>query len=171
MAMRHSVGGMMASMEPQDPERERQRILARYAGMPDQQLVRLAEEWESLTDPARLALTQEMEHRGMRVEHEEESTHDQSAYAEEEIASENPACCGEFISIRELDSSAEAMVVQGFLESVGIKVRLVDDLNLPLHLMPLGNAWPVRLQVSKEDAERAIEILGTTFPDAPESGE
>ena len=169
--MLHHVNDMMTSMEPLDPERERQRLLARYSGLSDQQLEHLAEEWESLTDPARLALKQEMERRSMHVELEEEGTDDNRADAEEEITSEQSIHSGEFITIRELDSRAEAMVVQGFLKSVGIRTLLVDGLNLPLHSMHLANAWPIRLQVSKEDAERAIEILGTTFPDDTESGE
>jgi len=167
MPVLHPVNDMMTCMEPLDPETERQRFLARYSGLSDQQLERLAEEWESLTDPARLALKQETERRGMHVEFEEESTDDNCADAEEQIASEHSTYAGEFITIRELDSRAEAMVVQGLLKSVGIKTFLVDGLNLPLHSMPLANAWPIRLQVSKEDAERAIEILGTSEKSHP----
>jgi hypothetical protein len=162
---------MVTSMQPLDPEKERQRLLACYSGMPDQQIERLAGEWESLTGPARLALKQEMGRRGLHAEFKKESARDHSADAKEESAPEHSVHWGEFITIRELDSRAEAMVIQGFLESAGIKTFLVDGLNLPLHSMPLPNAWPIRLQVIKEDVERAIEILATTFPDDPESGE
>lgn len=107
----------------------------------------------------------------MHVEFEGKSTDDKCADAEEEIASEHSIYSHEFITIRELDSLAEVMVVQGFLESVGILTQLVDSLNLPLPSMPLPAAMPIRVQVRKEDAERAIEILDTTFPDGSESGE
>ena len=99
-------------MEPLDPEKERQQFFARYSGMPDQQLELLAEEWESLTVPARLALKQEMERRGMHVEFEGKSTDDNCGDAEEEVASEHSIYSPEFTTIRELDSRAEAMVVQ-----------------------------------------------------------
>jgi hypothetical protein len=125
---------IMISMEPLDPETERQRLLARYSSMAEQQLEQLAREWESLTDPARLALKQEMERRGFNVELQKESARDKSACAEEESAPENSICSGEFVTIREIDFPGEAMVVQGFLESAGIKTSLVDALNLPLDL-------------------------------------
>jgi hypothetical protein len=173
MAMLHSVGDMMPPMEPPDPEKERQRLLARYSGMPDQQLELLAKEWESLTVPARLALKQEVERRGMHVEFEEKNKDDNCADAKEEVASANIIYSGDFITIREIDFPGEALVAKGLLESAGIKTLLVDALNLPLNLdsMPLPYAVPIRLQVSKEDAEMAIEILGTTLADDPESGE
>jgi len=93
---------------------------------------------ESLTDPARLALKQEMERRGMHVEHKEGRTRDNSAHAQEESASDNSIYSSEFITIREFDFRGEAMVVQGFLESAGIETLLLNTLNLPLNSMPFN---------------------------------
>jgi hypothetical protein len=156
-------------MDRLDPEKKRQEFLVRYSGMPDWQLERLAHEWESLTNPARLALKQEMERRGMQVEFEGESASDNSSEGDELSSSEDSSYPGEFIALWEFGFPGEAMVVQGFLESAGIKTLLVDGLNLPLHTMLLPHACPIRLQVLKGDAERAIEILASKSPDNPGS--
>ena len=150
---------MMTFMEPLDPENERIRLLVRYSSMADQQLENLAADWESLTFAARLALKQEMKRRDMHIEFEEKSAPDHSNYYDEESTPETYAYSGEFITIREVDTRGEAMVVEGLLESAGVKTLLVNTLNLPLDSMPLEDGWPIRLQVRKENAERAIEIL------------
>jgi len=135
----------MFYMEPLDPERERMRLLELYSSMPDEQLTELAEEEESLTDTARLALKQVMERRDIRIDH-----------AEEDLSEEID---GEFVTIREITFPGEVIVVQGVLESAGIQSRLVNVLNLPLNSLTLEYSCPTRVQVRKEDAESAFEIL------------
>ena len=140
----------MFYMEPLDPERERMRLLELYSSMPDEQLTELAEEEESLTDTARLALKQVMERRDIRIDH-----------AEEDLSEEID---GEFVTIREITFPGEVIVVQGVLESAGIQSRLVNVLNLPLNSLTLEYSCPTRVQVRKEDAESAFEILDAALP-------
>jgi hypothetical protein len=156
---------------PIDPEIARQQLLARYSGMEDEPLERLAGEWESLTDPARLALKQELDRRGLHIEHARGIKRDLSGDSEVERAAELPLGSGEFVAIRELKSPAEVAVVQGFLEAVGIKTLLVDGHNLPYESMDIGNLWPIRLHVERENAGNAIELLTATFPEGPDSEE
>ncbi len=144
------------------------RLRNRYAEMSDHQLKDLAENLESLTDLARLALREEMERRGIYVQSREVRSSDDSAPCAKDSTPEDPACADEFVTIRRIDFRGEAMVLQGLLESSGIETLLVDALGLPL---PSDGHCAIGLQVHKEDVERAMEILGSTIPDEPEPAE
>jgi len=144
-------------MEASDPERERMRLLELYAGMTDEQLDDLASDWESLTEPARLALKQAVAHRGMCLEFEE---------ADRPGPAEPP---GELVTIREFDSFQEAVLARGLLESVGIVAALADTRDRPLEGSSCGSCGPFRLRSRREDAESAAEILDAPTLEDPEA--
>jgi hypothetical protein len=148
---------MMAAMEAIDPERERIRLAELYSGMTIEQLEELAEEWEFLTGAAQTALKQEVGRRGLILEFEDEPPPDA---AQDSV---------EFVTIREFDSTATALLAKQYLETGGIKGRLVDAFDRPLE--PMQNSLNVSLQVSKEDAESAIAILDAPVTLDPESDE
>ncbi len=147
------------------------RLLSRYADMSNQQLEDLAGNLDSLTNVARLAIREEMERRGIGVRSGEAQPSDNSTPSAEESTPENPACSGEFVTIRYFDFPGELIVIQGLLESAGIKTLLVNSLNTAYLSLPLDGGWPIKLQVPKEHVARAMEILDSTLPDESESEE
>lgn len=148
---------MMITMEPLDPERERMRLLQLYSGMVDEELEELAEDWESLTDAARLALKQELDHRGLSI------------VFEDELPAEDPECSDEFITIREFEGRQEAMLAKGLLESAGIAAVLVDALMTEVDWLSSAAYSPLQLRVKPEDAANALATLDEPAPGDPES--
>jgi hypothetical protein len=126
-----------------DPEQERIRLSALYAGMDDGQLEDLAEDRAALTDVARLVLESEMARRGLGV-----------------AADSSPAVIHrELTTIRTFSGSGEALLAKGLLESGDIECVLSDENAALQDLEGLGSAYSIRLQVRPEDAEAAKEVL------------
>jgi len=142
-------------MKPTDPERERQRLVEEYSNLPDAKLEELAADDFELTDLARKALSQEMERRGLHV--------DPEPVPANIVESETP----DFITVGTFNNLSEALLAKGALESADIECFMPDE-----NIGGLRNAIAdVRLQVKREDAEAAIEILDQPFPDEDEEDE
>jgi len=145
-------------MEPMDPERERQRLAELYSEMADEELEKLAEDPEALTDPARTALDVETKRRGLHVD------------LQNAPAGTDAGGLPELAIIRSFGILGEAIIAKGALESAGIEGFLFDGRNSLITDNEVSQAWwpstdTFTLQARRQDAEAAKEIL-----DQPVSG-
>ncbi len=134
-------------MKPEDQERERQRLAEAYSSMSDEELKELADDPAALTDPARTALENEMKQRRLQIDLPEPSPKPDK--------SEN----SELVTIRLFRDLPEALLAKGMLESAGIECFLADANMVRLDWFISNAIGNMRLQVRKEDAAAALEIL------------
>ncbi len=161
-----------------DPERERMRLVELYGGMSDEELAEIAEDWESLTDAAHLALKMELDRRGIKIEVEGPDAHEVLPQKGEDLALADPVAVAEYAEL------GEAMMAKGFLESGGIRCALSDMYDNVID--PTGfikqitgavgysstdfsfHGTGFKLLVEKADADIATEALERLTKDAPD---
>lgn len=141
-----------------DPEAERQRLAHLYSQMTVEELEKLINEANGLTDIARSVLQAEIESRGSEVDFEKSP-------AGEDI--DHPQLFT-IALIRDLD---EAMIARGRLASAGIECFIADENLVSLNWFMSNVIGNLRLQVSEEDAESAKEILSEPIPEKFSVGE
>jgi len=141
-------------MDALDPEIERQRLSALYAGMSDGELHKLAEDAGSLSEAALQVLAEEVHRRGLNVALAE------SAAPPEDVEQR------ELVVIRQFRDMPEALLAKGALDSAGIPCYLVDDNMVRLDWFISNLLGGIKLAVTAEDADVAIEILDQPIPEA-----
>ncbi|HYL14407.1 MAG TPA: hypothetical protein VEV41_15300 [Terriglobales bacterium] len=140
-------------MAAQDPERERQRLARLYSAMDDGELAKVAADSASLTDMACDLLEEEMDRRGLDFESAA------SPRGRDVVESRD------VVTIRKFRDLPEALLAQGSLESAGIECWLTDDNLVRLDWFISNFVGGIKLQVKKEDAEAANEILEQPIPE------
>jgi hypothetical protein len=136
-----SLGGFQS-----DEQRERLRLAKNYADMSDGELVRLAQDPESLTDLAWDALEDEMDRR--RLE-----------YPDDTPDREQGVEVRELITIRQFRDLPEALLAKGSLESSGIECFLADENLVRLDWFISNFIGGIKLKVRPVDVENARKIL------------
>ncbi len=170
-----------------DPERERMRLMELYAAMSDGELTEIAEDWESLTDPARLALKMELGHRGIEIAVDESAQQQEENPSPADVEREESLDLADPVVVAEYTELGEAMMAKGFLETGGIRCALsdlhdnvVDPNGFLQHITgSVGYAYTdftirdigFRLLVSKADAQAATEALQQMTSEAPDPGD
>jgi hypothetical protein len=134
-------------MKLEDQESERQRLAEAYSNLSDAGLKELAEDPATLTDLALAALENEIRQRGLQI--------DLTVSSPEPDEREK----SELVAIRRFRDLPEALLAKGLLESAGIECFLADDNMVRLDWFISNAIGNMRLQVRKDDAEAAIEIL------------
>jgi hypothetical protein len=113
--------------------------------------------WNGLTDFARAALKSEIQRRGRTIE------------LEDSLQATDKAALPDLVTIRLFRDLPEALDAKGLLESSGIECFLANE-NIGRLDWFISNAiGNMRLQVAKEDAEMAIEILDNPGSEDAES--
>lgn len=130
-----------------DPEDERHRLAANYAGMSDGELQRLARNAESLTELAWEALEDEMDHRNLNFPEGRASERSQQMELRE------------LKTIRQFRDLPEALLAKGCLESAGIECFLGDENLVRLDWFISNFIGGIKLKVKVADAENARQIL------------
>jgi hypothetical protein len=143
-----------------DPERERHRLMEVYSRMVDGEIEAIAEDEASLTGVARQVLHDEIARRGL---HHSLSQQDKS---QDEAAEPEPA--EPMVTIRSFGDVMQAWLAKSNLESAAIECRLVDDNMVRLHWGIVNVLGGVKLQVKREDAEVALELLEQPVPKLPD---
>jgi hypothetical protein len=143
-----------------DPERERHRLMEVYSRMVDGEIEAIAEDEASLTGVARQVLHDEIARRGL---HHLLSEQDKS---QDEAAEPEPA--EPMVTIRSFGDVMQAWLAKSNLESAAIECRLVDDNMVRLHWGIVNVLGGVKLQVKREDAEVALELLEQPVPELPD---
>lgn len=124
---------------------------ARYAKMKEAELLAVAADYDSLTDPAQTALREEFANRHL----EPPTVPDDS----EEHESRN------LVTIRRYRDLSEAIVARSVVEAAGIFCFLRDENTIRLDWQISNFIGGIRLQVSEEDKESANQILDQPIPE------
>jgi hypothetical protein len=164
-----------------DPERERQRLAAFYAGQLDGELEKVASEAYELSDLATEVLKAELQKRGLSVELAEHAPVPvknapepgdpleeglEAAVAQQEL----PEAKGDgdidgMVTIRTFRDLPEALLAKGSLDSAGMKCALVDDNIVRMDWFWSNAMGGVKVLVNREDVTVAEEILAQPIPE------
>ncbi|HEX8799433.1 MAG TPA: hypothetical protein VF772_12510 [Terriglobales bacterium] len=137
-----------------DPERERRRLIDVYSRMADGEIEEIAKDESSLTGVARQVLHDEIVRRGLdHLLSDRDKSQDKAA----DVTELEP-----MVTIRSFGDVMQAWLAKINLESAGIECLLVDD------NMEFARPRGVKLQVKREDAEVALELLEQPVPEQPD---
>ena len=140
-----------------DLERERTRLIDVDSHMADEELDKLLQSSDELTETAREVLKAEIEKRGGHVE----ST---------PTAPEAEASHPQLVTVARFRDLPEAMLARGRLQSAGIDAFLADENYIRMDWFMSNMIGNMRLQVREDDAESAKEILQQPVPEDFEIG-
>jgi hypothetical protein len=135
-----------------DPVQEHERLAKLYSGMTDEELDKLLDAADELSETARDALKAEIERRGGHVEYQWEP-------APTEVAHPNLVAVARF---RDLE---QATIARGVLQSAGIESFLADENTVRMDWFWSNMIGNMRLMVREEDAETAAQILAQPIPE------
>jgi hypothetical protein len=132
------LGYSALAMAQFDPERERQRLAARYAAMSDEELRGIADDVRSLTDEAKAALRAEFYRRGLSL-----------TLKDTELIQHlrGPIVLRRYLWL------ADALLAQSMLESADIECVLADEHTIRMNWLWSLALGEVRLWVKAEDAD------------------
>jgi Putative prokaryotic signal transducing protein len=139
-----------------DPEKEHQRLAARYAAMQDDELEKVALDFPSLTDAAKSALHSEMSRRDLTPPAEIAANH-----ANEIAQSE----ARKPVMIRRYRDLPEASIAKSVVESAGIDCILADDNLVRLDWFYSNLVGGIKLLVPEKDADAAVQLLDESTPE------
>lgn len=158
-----------------DPEQERKRLVEFYSQQMDGELEKVAAQAYELTDLARQTLRAEMARRGLSATLVENApaTPTPPPMPGDPPPDEQPVEVlpgGELemrdmVTIRKFRDLPEALFAKGSLESAGIECAMVDDNMVRLDWFISNLLGGVKLQVNREDAADAEEILSQPIPE------
>jgi Putative prokaryotic signal transducing protein len=163
-----------------DPELERQRLIAFYAGQMDGELEKVAGQAYELTPVAREQLRAELAKRGLTPKFIQEAPFLAKRVAVPEPGDPPPpepppevmeTEDGELehrerVTIRRFRDLPEALLAQGLLNSAGIDAVLADDNMVRLDWFWSNMIGGVRLRVDPENVDAANEILDQPIPES-----
>jgi len=138
-------------MKSPPPDEERARLAGVYSAMSDEELRLIAESGDELSIPALQALQAETEKRGLII----------APPAGRDVIELN-----ETVTLRRFRDLPEALLAKAGLESAGIKAYLADDNMIRMDWFISNGLGGIKLNVHREDAEAADEILRQPIPDA-----
>jgi hypothetical protein len=161
-----------------DPEQERRRLIAFYAGQMDGELEKVATQAYELTDLARETLKAEMVRRGLGIQLVENAP----IIVKKEflpmpgdppppkLPAEPVTSDGEFelrnlVTIRKFRDLPEALLAKGSLESAGIDAVLNDENVVRMDWYWSNLMGGIKLKVDAENAEVANSILDQPIPE------
>jgi hypothetical protein len=148
---------------PTDPERERHRLMDVYSRMADGEIEAIAEDEASLTAVALQVLHEEIARRGLdHLLRDRDKSQDEAADATE---------LEPLVTIRSFGDVMQAWLAKSNLESSAIECHLVDDNMVRLHWGIANVLGGIKLQVKREDAEVALELLEQPVPEQPDEDE
>lgn len=139
-----------------DPEKERERLAQMYAAMTPEQLEKIADESEELSDEAWAALNEELIRRGL------------TPLSPKIEADDAPYDPGEpsAVLLRRFRDLPEALLAKGRLETAGINCFLSDDNMVRLDWFISNLLGGVKLMVDAADFEEAESILNQPTPES-----
>jgi hypothetical protein len=140
------------TMTTPTPEEEQQRIAAVYAAMSDEELGRIADSGDELSEPAQEAFHAELAKRGLHFTAAPDQGEDVLEY-------------DQAVTLRQFRDLPEALLAKGSLESAGIKAYLVDDNMIRMDWFISNLLGGIKLKVRAEDAETALELLNQPIPE------
>ena len=135
-----------------DPVQERQRLETLYSGMTEEELDKLIDAANDLSETAREVLKTEFERRGGHVEYQIEP-----APAEPDHPN--------LVAVARFRDLEQATIARGMLQSAGIDCFLADENTVRMDWFWSNMIGNMRLLVREADAQAATEILAQPVPD------
>ena len=129
-----------------DEAKERQRLATTYAGMTDDELLKLAGSAESLTETAWDALEDELDRRHLD-------------WPEDHVQPRQELDLRKLVPIRQFRDLPQALLAKGCLESAGIECFFRDDNLVRLDWFISNFIGGIKLCVKPEDIEKARTLL------------
>jgi len=140
-------------MPPINWDKERARLQAVYAAMPDQELQEVADDADSLTDVARAALRAEMLRRGMEA----------PQATIEPVAAERPA--PKPVIVGRYRDLSTASIAKSILDSAGVESFMADDGVIRMDWFYSNALGGIKLLVRDQDEAAARELLAAQVPE------
>jgi hypothetical protein len=140
-----------------DSADEYQQLAKRYSGMYDDELLKLASEYDDLTDTAQLVLRDELLRRKLEAPKPSAEPAEEDHTGGEPIALDLDVSPDGNVLIGNFQSTEQATIAYWALEIAGIPSKLI--------MPPSGPSSIPRLQVAPEDAGRAQQILAQPASD------
>jgi hypothetical protein len=136
-----------------DPVQERQRLEKLYAAMADEELDKLLEAANDLSESAREVLKTEIERRGGHVEYVVEPSPPEPDHPN-------------LVAVARFRDLEQATIARGMLQSAGIDCFLADENTVRMDWFWSNMIGNMRLLVREDDAQAATEILAQPIPHA-----
>jgi len=130
---------------------EYQQLAKRYSSMYDEELLKLAAEYDDLTDTAQLVLRDELQRRKLELPTPAADPADEDHTGGEPISLDLDVSPDGNVLIGNFQSTEQATIAYWALEIAGIPAKVVTP--------PSGPSSTPRLQVAPEDAGRAQQVL------------
>jgi hypothetical protein len=130
---------------------ERERLASFYAGLGDEELIKIGSQFESLTDEAQILLREEFDRRSLDAPELEEPP--------------NSFEFQEFITVKQFRDLPDAAAAKSVLDSAGISSLLRDENTVRIDWLWSNLLGGIRLQVRPEDLEDAEKLLSQPVPD------
>jgi len=130
---------------------EHRQLAKRYSGMYDEELLKLAAEYDDLTDTAQLVLRDELQRRKLDLPTPPADPADEDHTGGEPISLDLDISPDGNVLIGNFQSPEQAAIAYWALEIAGIPAKIVRPQS--------GPSPTPRLQVAPEDAERAQQVL------------
>jgi len=140
-------------MTKMDLAQERQRLEKLYAAMTDEELDKLLEAANDLSETAREVLKADIERRGGHVEYEVEPPPAEPDHPN-------------LVAVARFRDLEQATIARGMLQSAGIDCFLADENTVRMDWFWSNMIGNMRLLVREEDAKAAAEILAQPIPHA-----
>jgi|SRR5215469_4710479 len=141
-----------------DLAQERQRLETLYSGMADEELNKLLEAANELSETAREALKAEIERRGGQVEYQVEPPPAEPDHPN-------------LVTVARFRDLEQATIARGMLQSAGIDCFLADENTVRMDWFWSNMIGNMRLLLREEDAQAAAEILAQPIPNAIPTGD
>jgi hypothetical protein len=149
-------------------QQERERLTGLYSSMSDEELLKILNSGDELTDIAQQVLTTEITTRGLNVMStapEDQPTQEHDAMVTSDGEAVDPDST---VTLRRFRDLPDALLAKGSLESAGIECWLVDDNMVRMDWFISNLLGGVKLQVRAADVEAAEEILNQPIPETLE---
>jgi len=127
-----------------------QELEQRFAAMTDAEMLRLGEQYASLTDDAQALVRSEFRRRGLETPTAEDDA--------------TPDALEGVKTIRQYRDQAEAILARSVLESAGIGCYLRDENTIRIDWLWSNLMGGIRLQVAERDAAAAEAVLSQPIP-------
>jgi Putative prokaryotic signal transducing protein len=126
---------------------DHEQLASFYAGLADEELIKIGSQFDSLTDEAQIVLRKEFDRRSLDAPMIEEPP-DSFEFQE-------------FVTIRTFRDPSDAMMAKSVLDSADIPCFLKDENTVRIQWMWSNLIGGIQLQVQPQDIEIAEEVLAS----------
>jgi len=136
---------------------KRERLASFYAGLSDEELIKIGSQFDLLTDEAKILIREEFDRRSLDAPELEEPP--------------DSFVLQELITVRRFRDLPDAAAAKSVLDSAGIPSFLRDENTVRIDWMWSNLLGGIRLQVRPEDLDDAENLLSLRVPGTIELGE